>query len=99
MAIDLMAEQLVDFHSGQRGLTDKQLTLLHDHSIRDDPTRVIRAARYAARLGFTLDEKTQDQITKPLGLALGLVHQRCSNRGSTGALNPSEDGTRSFVPA
>ena len=57
MAIDLMAEQLVDSHSGQRGLTDKQLTLLHDHSIRDDPTRVIRAARYAARLGFTLDEK------------------------------------------
>ena len=61
-----MAEQLVDFHSGQRSLTDKQLTLLHDHSIRDDPTRVIRAARYAARLGFTLDEKTQDQITQTI---------------------------------
>ena len=66
MAIDLMAEQLVDSHSGQRGLTDKQLTLLHDHSIRDDPTRVIRAARYAARLGFTLDEQTQDQITQTI---------------------------------
>ena len=66
MAIDLMAEQLVDSHSGQRGLTDKQLTLLHDHSIRDDPTRVIRAARYAARLGFTLDEQTEDQITQTI---------------------------------
>ena len=36
MAIDLMALQLVDSHSGQRGLTDKQLTLLHDQSVRDD---------------------------------------------------------------
>ena len=66
MAIDLMAEQLVDSHSGQRGLTDKKLTLLHAHSIRDDPTRVIRAARYAARLGFSLDEKTEDQITQTI---------------------------------
>ena len=66
MAIDLMAEQLVDSHSGQRGLTNKQLTLLHERSIIDDPTRVIRAARYAARLGFTLDEKTEAQITQTI---------------------------------
>ena len=66
MAIDLMAEQLVDSHSGRRGLTDKRLTPLHEHSVRDDPTRVIRAARYAARLGFTLDEQSEDQITQTI---------------------------------
>ena len=81
---------------GQRGLTDKQLTLLHDHSIRDDPTRVIRAARYAARLGFTLDEKLRIKSPKLFrpgpGLGPLLLPQRRLLRRSR------LDGTRPFVP-
>ncbi|MCW2999608.1 MAG: tRNA nucleotidyltransferase [Solirubrobacterales bacterium] len=34
------------------------LRVLHDRSFRDDPTRVWRVARYAARLGFAVDEHT-----------------------------------------
>jgi poly(A) polymerase len=46
--------QLMDPHGGQQDLAARQLRFLHPHSLRDDPTRLLRAARYAARLGFDL---------------------------------------------
>ena len=46
--------QLLDPHGGQLDLAQRQLRLLHDHSLSDDPTRLLRAARYRARLGFGL---------------------------------------------
>jgi len=46
--------QLLDPHGGQLDLAQRQLRLLHDHSLSDDPTRLLRAARYVARLGFAL---------------------------------------------
>src|SRR6185312_1319371 len=35
------------------------LRVLHDRSFADDPTRLWRVARYAARLGFTVDPRTR----------------------------------------
>jgi tRNA nucleotidyltransferase (CCA-adding enzyme) len=35
------------------------LRVLHDASFRDDPTRLLRLARYAARLDFAADERTE----------------------------------------
>ena len=34
------------------------LRVLHDRSFEDDPTRLLRLARYAARLGFTAEPRT-----------------------------------------
>ena len=62
MALDLVAGELVDLHHGQEDLTSGQLRFLHGGSVQDDPTRVIRAARYAARLGFQLAEESRAQI-------------------------------------
>jgi poly(A) polymerase len=45
---------LLDPHGGQADLERRQLRLLHPQSLRDDPTRLLRGARYAARLGFDL---------------------------------------------
>jgi poly(A) polymerase len=45
---------LLDPHHGQADLAMRQLRLFHPHSLRDDPTRLLRGARYAARLGFSL---------------------------------------------
>jgi tRNA nucleotidyltransferase (CCA-adding enzyme) len=39
-------------------LEAKRLRVLHDRSFVDDPTRVLRMARYAARLGFAPDDTT-----------------------------------------
>ena len=63
MAQDLMSEQLIDPHRGQQDLADRCLVFLHDESVSDDPTRVIRACRYAARLGFVLSPEARQQVT------------------------------------
>ena len=62
IALDLVAGELIDLHHGQKDLESGQLRLLHGTSVQDDPTRVIRAARYAARLGFQLAEESREQI-------------------------------------
>jgi len=62
MALDLVAGELVDLHHGQEDLASGRLRFLHAGSVQDDPTRVIRAARYAARLGFQLAEESRAQI-------------------------------------
>jgi tRNA nucleotidyltransferase (CCA-adding enzyme) len=53
MAVPLAGEpRLIDPHGGRADLEAGLLRVLHSGSFRDDPTRAIRAARYAARLGF-----------------------------------------------
>jgi tRNA nucleotidyltransferase (CCA-adding enzyme) len=39
-------------------LAARRLRVLHDHSFVEDPTRLLRLARYAARLGFEVDPHT-----------------------------------------
>jgi len=52
---------LLDPHGGQADLEARRLRLLHAGSLRDDPTRLLRAARYAARLGLVLDPASAAQ--------------------------------------
>ncbi len=49
---------LLDPTGGRRDLEAGRLRVLHPESFRDDPTRILRATRYAARLGFTLGPAT-----------------------------------------
>lgn len=49
------AGALLDPFGGREDLHLGRIRLLHGESLADDPTRVFRAARYAARLGFELD--------------------------------------------
>ena len=63
MALDLLSGELVDPHQGQRDLAAGRLVFLHGGSVGDDPTRVIRAARYAARLGFGLSPEACRQVS------------------------------------
>ena len=63
MALDLLSGELIDPHHGQLDLAAGQLVFLHEGSVGDDPTRVIRAARYAARLGFGLSPEAYRQVS------------------------------------
>jgi tRNA nucleotidyltransferase (CCA-adding enzyme) len=63
MAIPLRDEpQLIDPHGGRADLERRMLRALHERSFVDDPTRALRAARYAARLGFELDSGTEELL-------------------------------------
>jgi tRNA nucleotidyltransferase (CCA-adding enzyme) len=60
MAIPLAGEvRLIDPHGGEADLGQGVLRVLHPRSFEDDPTRAIRAARYASRLGFALEPETE----------------------------------------
>lgn len=60
MAVPVAAgSALIDPHGGREDLEAGLLRVLHDASFVDDPTRAIRAARYAARLGFELESETE----------------------------------------
>ncbi len=47
-------KSLVDLEEGLRDLRERRLRVLHARSFHDDPTRALRAARLAPRLGFAL---------------------------------------------
>jgi hypothetical protein len=59
MAFPLAADdQLLDPHGGLEDLRSELLRVLHPRSFVDDPTRALRAARYAARFGLELEPET-----------------------------------------
>jgi tRNA nucleotidyltransferase (CCA-adding enzyme) len=59
MAFPLAGDgELLDPHGGLDDLRAGMLRVLHDRSFVDDPTRALRAARYAARFGFELEPRT-----------------------------------------
>ena len=50
--------KLVDPFGGLADLRSKKIRVLHEKSFIDDPTRILRAARFKTRLGFTVERKT-----------------------------------------
>lgn len=58
---------LFDPFSGQQDIAKRQLRFLHPDSFRDDPTRILRGVRLAARLGFHFEAETLEHI--PTGYA------------------------------
>lgn len=70
MALPLDAEAgeaLIDPLGGRADVDDRALRILHGRSFEDDPTRMLRAARYAARLGFRLERATRAALRTALG--------------------------------
>jgi len=61
--------RLLDPHGGRGDLRRRRLRILHPLSFVDDPTRMFRGARYATRLGLTLDGWTA--ACQALALRLG----------------------------
>ncbi len=50
---------LIDFFNGLRDIKDKMIRILHQLSFVEDPIRVLRALRFAGRLGFRLGKHTE----------------------------------------
>ncbi|MFC1485292.1 CCA tRNA nucleotidyltransferase, partial [bacterium] len=62
MAISLNREsygKLIDYYGGFQDLKDGKLRILHNKSFIDDPTRLYRGFRFAARFNFEFEKKTE----------------------------------------
>ncbi len=59
--------ELVDFFGGRKDLQGHEIRVLHSLSFIDDPTRAIRAIRYARRLGFSIASDTRNLISTAIG--------------------------------
>jgi tRNA nucleotidyltransferase (CCA-adding enzyme) len=63
MAVRIAEEpRLLDPHGGLADIGAGLLRVLHERSFADDPTRALRAARYAARLGLALEPRTAELL-------------------------------------
>lgn len=54
------SEGIVSVGGALEDLRAGRLRVLHDGSFREDPTRILRLARYSARLGFEIDPHTRE---------------------------------------
>jgi len=71
LAIRLAPEpfgQLLDFWGGERDLQAGRIRVLHSLSFIDDPTRILRAARFEQRFGFHIEARTRGLIARALPL-------------------------------
>ena len=59
--------ELVDFFGGRKDIQRREIRVLHSLSFIDDPTRALRAVRYARRLGFEIASDTRNLIETALG--------------------------------
>ncbi len=59
LAKSVKTGEIIDYTGGLKDLEAKKLRVLHDNSFIDDPTRIVRALKFAVRFGFELDEHTK----------------------------------------
>jgi poly(A) polymerase len=81
MYYDPESEIVVDFHNGIRDAKKKTLRMIGDAATRyrEDPVRIIRAVRFAAKLsglGFTFDAKTLEPLASSRKLLLDVPQSR-----------------------
>jgi tRNA nucleotidyltransferase (CCA-adding enzyme) len=76
MALRLRDEELLDPFGGQRDIEARCIRALHARSFVDDPTRMLRAARYAARFAFAVEPNTRHWIDAGLQHLRGLSGER-----------------------
>ncbi|HUP48710.1 MAG TPA: hypothetical protein VNA04_07955 [Thermoanaerobaculia bacterium] len=74
IALDLLDGSLHDPAAGERDLREGVIRILHEKSFIDDPTRIFRAIRLAARLRFAIEEDTARRMREAIDAgALGTV--------------------------
>jgi poly(A) polymerase len=70
MYYDPIREIVVDYHGGMKDVKKKLLRMIGDPATRyrEDPVRIIRAVRFAAKLGFEIEAKTRAPIKEMAAL-------------------------------
>lgn len=62
--------RIIDYYNGMSDIEGRLIRVLHQFSFIEDPTRIIRAARFASRFGFHLERKTKLQAQRAIELGI-----------------------------
>ncbi len=62
--------RIIDYYNGMSDLESQLIRVLHPFSFIEDPTRIIRAARFASRFAFHLERKTKVQAQRAIELGI-----------------------------
>ena len=75
---DPVEETVTDYHGGVKDIRAKVIRIIGDPETRyrEDPVRMLRATRFAAKLGFTIDPKTRAPIKQLAGLLSNVPSSR-----------------------
>jgi poly(A) polymerase len=78
MFLDPVSGEIRDYQDGYRDLADRRLRLIGDPEQRykEDPVRLLRAARFVAKLGVQLDPATESPIRRMARLLLDVPPAR-----------------------
>jgi poly(A) polymerase len=78
MYYDPVTQVLVDYHHGLRDLKKQTLRMIGDPvtRYREDPVRVLRAVRFAAKLGFDIEPATRKPIAEASKLLENIPQSR-----------------------
>ncbi len=70
--------EILDFADGMKDLKARKLRMIGDAALRyrEDPVRMLRALRFAAKLGFSLEKSTAAPIRGLAHLLGGISHHR-----------------------
>lgn len=73
--------KLLDYYGGYKDLKEKKIKILHNLSFVEDPTRIIRAIRFAVRYNFDFEEETYNFMCEAIegGFLNNLSWQRFKN--------------------
>lgn len=58
MMLDVLTNELIDSYNGKKDLENRIIRHVDENSFVEDPLRVYRAAQFASRFKFEIDEKT-----------------------------------------
>lgn len=91
IAYDPSTKELVDPHQGKKDLQDKVIRAVGEPNERfeEDALRMLRAVRFAAQLGFTLNSDTADSIQNKANLLKFIAVERIRDEFSKLIMSPN----------
>ena len=78
MYYEPLTQTLVDYHGGLADIRAQVLRIIGDPATRyrEDPVRIVRAVRFAAKLGFSLERETQKPVREMAALLANIPVSR-----------------------
>lgn len=75
---DVVNNEVIDMHNGLYDLMQRKVCMIGNANTRyqEDPVRIIRACRFAAKLNFSIEQKTLAAIENNLPLLKDISHAR-----------------------